>query len=271
MKRILLALFIALFCETSFAQDSENASFENKESDVSSESTSTAKSDNPKKEQKRSSFYINGGIGFDYSHIYYRQHHYNQNNINLDHYYQKVKYDGGGFGVAGEITMGLLIKEFIAVHGSFEFLSFGGKYNLGNNDETVKFVSDEMDDFAFLGGAGATVFPFTQSSTNFLQSVFFSAKFNLGLIFTKDPLSDYSGGIKGSLKHSDYFVFGVDLETGKDWQISDRFFIGVGIRWQLLGIVSGDDSAGDPETERTYSGDHHFVSSLQLMLRINRK
>lgn len=261
MKRILLALFITLFCETSFAQDSENASFENKESTVSSEITSTAKADNSNKEQKRSSFYVNGGIGFDYSHIYYSQHLYNQ----------KVRYDGGGFGVAGEITMGLLIKGFIAVHSSFEYLSFGGKYDLGDNDETVKFVSDEIDDYAILGGAGATVFPFTQSSTNFLQSVFFSAKFNLGLIFTKDPLLEYSAGIKGRLKHSDYFVFGVDLETGKDWKISDRFFIGVGIRWQLLGIVSGDDSAGDPETERTYSGDHHFVNSLQLMLRLNRK
>ena len=259
MKRILLALFIALFCESSFAQDTN----------ASPETTSTAKSDTPKKEQKRNSFYINGGIGFDYSHIYYSQHQYYQNNINLDHYYQKVKYDGGGFGVAGEITMGLLIKGFIAVHGSFEFLSFGGKYNLGRNKETVKFVNDEIDDIAFLGGAGATLFPFTQSSTNFLQNVFFSTKLSLGLIFTNDPLQDYSDR---SLKHSDYFVLGFDLETGKDWQISDRFFIGVALRWQLLGIISGEDSSGDPkEDQPNNSGDHHIVSSLQLMLRFNRK
>jgi hypothetical protein len=257
MIRILLALFLALFCGTSFAQDVDT-SFVNQDSRASSEAPSQAKAESPKSTPKRSSFYINGGIGLDYSHIYYSQHHYNQ----------KIKYDGGGFGVVSEITMGFLIKGFIAVHGSFEYLSFGGKYDLSHNNETVKFFNDEIDDFAILGGAGVTMFPFTQSSTNFLQSVFFSAKFDLGLIFTSDPLSDDS---ERSLIHNNYFVFGMDLEAGKDWQISDRFFMGVGLRWQLLGIVSGEDSAGDPKAEQSHNNDHHLVNSIQLMLRFNRK
>lgn len=235
MKKIFLALFIMMLCETSFAQDS----------------LSTANFDSPK--PKRNSFYLNTGIGFGYTSIYF-DHRYDSD---------KIKYDGSAFGFAGELTMGLLIKGFVAVHGSFEFLSLDGKYDL---DKVKKnYASDEIDDFAFLGGVGATVYPFLSSSKSFFQEVFFSAKFDLGLILINDPFSDYSGR---SLKHSDYFVFGVDLETGKDWQISERFFIGVGLKWQLLSIISSNE-VDDVDSK---TPEHkHLVNSIQLMLRFNRK
>ena len=73
-----------------------------------------------------------------------------------------------------------------------------------------------------------------------------------------------------SQQDKDYFVIGLDLELGKDWKISDRISIGVALRWQFLGIVSGDDTLVDDDDWANYEH-NHMGNSVQLMLRLNRR
>ena len=64
MNKILLAFFIALFIETTFAQESEYTASEYKTTSASSEYASAPNSDILNRGPRRSSFYMNGGFGF---------------------------------------------------------------------------------------------------------------------------------------------------------------------------------------------------------------
>lgn len=246
MKKIIFALLIAFISETAFAQNNE--------------SDPTADPGNSK-QTKRSSFYMNGGVGFDFTYIYY------------DHQYfsDKIKYNGSGLGVTGELSFGVFIKQIVAVHGSFGYVYYNGKYNLGNTKEKYRYVDDKIDDHVFLGGIGATVYPFSRTSKTFWQSAFVSGKLSLGVILMENPFSDYSDYDRlPVLQEKDHTVLGIELEIGKDWQITDRLYLGLGLKWQLLEIYSNEDRSDERLNFDDYHH-NHLGNSLQFMLHINRK
>ena len=255
MNKILLAFFIALSIETAFAQESEYTASEYKTTSASSEYASAPNSDILNRGPRRSSFYMNGGFGFSLT------------NINYNHRDQssKIKYGGTGLGYTGELSLGVLIKEIVAVHASFEFASIDGQYNLEKSKKKYNFTNLDIDALSFLFGGGVTVFPYSRSSNTFLQGSFASAKMALGMIIMNNPIKDYS---KLHYYRDSHFALGLDLEIGKDWLISDRLYMGFGIRWQFIAIASDDDRAG--ENNKNYEH-NHMGNSLQLMLRINRK
>lgn len=246
MKKIIFALLIAFISETAFAQNQESAS------------TTTPKAS---KQVRKTSFYMNGGVGFDFTHI------------NYDHKYfsDKIKYDGNGFGVAGELSLGVFIKQIVAVHGSFEYVYYNGEYNLDNTKKKYQYVNEKIDDHVFLGGVGATVYPFSRTNKSFWQSAFVSGKLSIGLALMEDPFHEYSDYNRiPVLKKNDVSLIGIDFEIGKDWQVTDRLYLGLGLKWQFLTIFSGDDmSESDLDFEQYHHS--HMGYSLQLMLHISRK
>jgi len=265
MKRLIFALFFAVFCETAFAQDyfaNENGSnqsqWEAQQSQAKPQEFGVVK-----KAPRRNSFYVNAGIGFDMTNIYYNHRYYEE----------KVKYDGTGFGYTGEITLGMLIKGLIAVHGSFEFVSIDGKYDLDDIDSKYIGLND-IDALVLLFGGGVTAFPFSRTQNPFLQELFVSAKMSLGVMLRNDPLDNgisyYNYHSASRRTRDSHMVVGIDFEVGKDWQISERTYMGIGVRWQFLGIESGYDTAGD-DNRKDYYHHTHCGNSLQVMLRINRK
>ncbi len=246
MKKIILVLLMLFCCGTALAESTDYY---------------TSNSDTLKRTPRRSSFYINGGFGFDFTHISY----------NHEYHEQKVKYSGNGFGIVGDLSLGCLIKEFIAVYGSFEVVSYDGKYDLKNVKKKYSFIDDEINDIALLGGIGVTGFPFSRAN-NFSQGIFFGGKLLFGAIMMQEPFGNYDNyDLRNfSQQDKDYFVIGLDLELGKDWKISERISIGVALRWQFLGIVSGDDTLVDDDDWANYEH-NHMGNSVQLMLRLNRR
>jgi hypothetical protein len=226
-----------------------------------------------KKEGRRSSFYLNSGIGFDYSYIYYDHRYYDE----------KTEYDGSAAGCISELTMGVLIREFLAVHGSIEFARFDGEYDLIRHREPQKsgingesssnpafdgndFYDNDIDGTLFLFGPGVTIFPFSRMN-NFMRWTYVDTKLLMGIILLENPLDFYYYSKK---RRDDYFAFAWEVEVGKDWKISDRTYIGIGIKWQVLAVGSGDDMAGEEDYENYYHH-NHMMNSLQLLLRFNRK
>jgi len=270
MKRTLLALFTAFFCETAFAQDyfandygtpASSSQWDTEQTQVQTE-TQTTTFGVPKKTPRRNSFYFNAAIGFDMTNIYYNHRYYTE----------RVKYDGTGYGYTGELTLGMLIKGLIAVHGSIEYLSIDGKYDI--DEEYSKNVCvNEIDASVMLFGAGVTAYPFSRSSSEFWQGAFISGKLSVGVIVMNDPFDgfvDYYGNFYGQKSRDSHSVIAFDFEIGKDWQISERAYMGFGIRWQFKSIQSGHDTTDDRYSDRYYHH-QHLGNSLQLMLRINRK
>ena len=267
MKRILPALITAFFCATAFAQDY----FAN-DNTTSNTSTSVWDSDQPqasitefgitKKTPRRNSFYFNAAVGF------------NMTNIDYDHRYysEKLEYDGTGYGYAGELTAGMLIKGLIGIHGSFEIATIDGKYDI--DDSYKKYaVKNDIDASVFLFGAGVTAFPFSRSSSEFWKDAYISGKLSFGAIIMNDPfdgLVDAYGNIRSTNYRDSHFVLGLDFEIGKDWPISERTYMGIGIRWQFIEIESGYDSSDSRYNNHNYEH-QHIGNSLHVMLRINRK
>ena len=220
------------------------------------------------KERRRSSFYLNGSAGFDYSYIYYNHRYYDE----------KTKYDGSAVGFISELTLGVLIRNIIAVHGTFEFARFDGEYDLIYHKEPQKwgglstsssnsvYFDEDIDGLLFLGGPGVTVFPFSRRD-NFMQWAYIDAKLLFGIVALREPLDSY---YYTSRRRDDYFAVAGEIEVGKDWKVSDRTYIGFGIKWQVLAIASGDDMEGEEDYENYYHH-YHAMNSLQLLLRLNRK
>ena len=121
---ILFAMAIFLVSGTAFAQDTVYVI----QVVTPAQAEALQAQDNPdqsakeKRQKRRSSFYLNGGLGFDYSYIYYDHRYYDEH----------TQYDGNGAGIAGELSLGFLFKEFIAVHGIFDFSITNGEYDLEN-------------------------------------------------------------------------------------------------------------------------------------------
>ena len=269
MKRILPALITAFFCATAFAQD--YFANDNTDNTTSNTSTSVWDGDQPqaqitefgisKQVPRRNSFYFNAAFGF------------NMTNIDYDHRYysEKLDYDGTGYGYAGELTLGMLIRGLIGIHGSFEIATVDGKYSIG--EQYKKYVIDNnIDAFVFLFGAGVTAFPFSRTSSDFWKDAYISGKLHFGSIMMNDPFDgivDNRGYIRRNEFRDNHFVIGLDFEIGKDWQISERTYMGIGIRWQFIEIESGYDTS-DSRYNNNYEH-QHIGNSLQVMLRINRK
>ena len=202
--------------------------------------------------KRRSGFYLNGAFGLDYSYLYYNHRYYND----------KTKYDGSGVGATAELTMGILIREFLGIHGTIEYGSFDGKYEC---HECGSF-DDEMEAGYFVGGAGITVYPFRRPDS-FMAGSFIGAKILMGVIDLTIP--DYFSSWKNN-NNKDYFAFAFNLELGKDIMVGKRMFLGYGIRYQVLAIGSGDDTAGEEDYEDYYHH-NHMVNSVQLLFHIGRK
>ena len=220
------------------------------------------------KERHRSSFYLNSSIGFDYSYIYYDHRYYDE----------KTEFDGSAVGFISELTMGILIREFIAIHGTVEFSQFDGDYDLIRHKEPEKWGNDvnysdndyfwnsDIDGDLLLFGPGITIFPFSRKES-VMHGAYIDTKLLMGVLAVKDPLDSYDF-IRD--KRDDYFAFAWDFEIGKDWPVSERTYIGIGIKWQLLAVGSGDDMAGEEDYDNYYHHTH-MMNSLQLLLRVNRK
>ena len=269
MKRLIFALFLAVFCATAFAQDYFADENGNNQSQWGTQQSQAKPQEFGvvKKAPRRNSFYVNAGIGFDMTNIYYNHRYYDE----------RLKYDGTGFGYTGELTLGMLIKGLIAIHGSFEFVSVDGKYDLDDIDSKYIGLND-IDALVILFGGGVTAFPFSRTQNTFLQGLFVSAKMSIGAILMNNPFDNsgfyYDRNLNyyhaGKRTRDSHMVLGIDFEVGKDWQISERTYMGVGVRWQFLGIESGYDSSED-SNRKDYYHHTHCGNSLQVMLRINRK
>ena len=222
-----------------------------------------------KKERRRSSFYMNSATGFDLSYIYYDHRYYDE----------KTEYDGTAVGFIGELTMGVLIREFVAVHGTMEFARFDGEYDMihrerpqkwgssyGNYYSNPDYYDADIDGSLFLFGPGVTFFPFSHKD-NFMRWAYVDAKLLMGIVVLNNSLDSY---YYENRRRDDYFAIAGDLEVGKDWKISDRSYIGIGIKWQVLAIASGDDMAGEEDYDDYYHHTH-MMNSLQVMIRFNRK
>ena len=203
--------------------------------------------------ERRSSFYLNGGVGFDFSHVYYNHRYYET----------RTKYKGNGIGYAGELTLGVLIKELIGVHASVEFSKFDGEYNINSRQKSN--VNEDIDAILFLVGPGLTAFPFSLSrSPSVMEGTFVSAKAMIGVISLRMP--DHSAGSE-RLAHA---AGGFSLELGKDWHLTNTINAGVALKWQYISVGSGDDMAGEENYDDYYHHEHD-VNSLQLVFRINRR
>ena len=202
--------------------------------------------------RRRSGFYLNGAFGLDYSYLYYNHRYYDD----------KTKYDGSGVGATAELTMGILIREFLGIHGTVEFGSFDGKYEC----HECGYFDDEMEAGYFVGGAGITVYPFRWPDS-FMAGTFIGAKILMGVIDLTIP--DYHSSWKKN-NDKDYFAVAFNLELGKDVKVGERMFLGYGIRYQVLAIGSDDDMA-DEEDYEDYYHHNHMVNSVQLLFHIGRK
>jgi hypothetical protein len=163
---ILFAMAIILVSGTAFAQDTVYVI----QVVTPAQAEALQAQDNPdqsakeKRQKRRSSFYLNGGLGFDYSYIYYDHRYYDEH----------TQYDGNGAGIAGELSLGFLFKELIAVHGIFDFSITNGEYDLENgirerpvlngvyyqrsgNDNDA--FGNDLETTTILGDAGITFFP----------------------------------------------------------------------------------------------------------------
>jgi hypothetical protein len=286
MKAVLhlavLLLFAVVACGSALAQDTvyviqvfapapDAYSQPAAEASTPEPATTTTQHENTpkkKKERRRSSFYINGSTGFDYSYIYYNHRYYDE----------RTKYDGSAVGFVGALTMGVLIRDIIAVHGTFEFARFDGEYDLIYHNDPQKwgglstsrsnsiYFDEDIDGLLFLGGPGFTVFPFSRRD-NFMRWAYIDAKLLFGIVALREPLDSY---YYTSRRRDDYFTVAGEVEVGKDWKVSDRTYIGFGIKWQTLGITSGDDMEGEEDYEEYYHH-NHMMNSVQLLLRFNRK
>ena len=225
MKRIILVLFIALFCEAAFAQDNSAP--------------------------RKSSFYLNGTVGA------------NLTGLNND------GFEGTGLGFAGEVTLGLLIKEAATLQGTLEFYTIDGEFDLPEREKKSSDDIREINSFVFVGGFGTTVFPFARSQNSFMRGTFFGAKALFGIALLSNPHVSLATTYDPD-HYSDRIAMGFSTEIGKDWQIAERFHIGVGIRWQFLGIVTSDDSSNDPSS-KVSENSGNYINSLQVLFRINRR
>lgn len=286
MKAVLhlavFSLFAIIACGSAFAQDTVYViqvytpapdAYTQPATEARTPETATAPAQQQaatqnKKERRRSSFYLNGSMGFDYSYIYYNHRYYDE----------KTKYDGTAVGFISELTLGVLIRNIIAVHGTFEFARFDGEYDLIYHKEPQKWSSvygsssntsyfnEDIDGMLFLGGPGFTAFPFSRRD-NFMRWAYIDAKLLFGIVALREPLDSY---YYTSRHRDDYFAVAGEVEVGKDWKVSDRTYIGVGIKWQVLAIASGDDMEGEEDYEEYYHH-NHMMNSVQLLLRFNRK
>ena len=272
---ILFAMAIFLVSGTAFAQDTVYVI----QVVTPAQAEALQAQDNPdqsakeKRQKRRSSFYLNGGLGFDYSYIYYDHRYYDEH----------TQYDGNGAGIAGELSLGFLFKEFIAVHGIFDFSITNGEYDLENgirerpvpngayyqrsgNDNDA--FGNDLETTTLMGGAGITFFPWLHNKPNsFMGGTFINADLLMGIILLDDP---YYFDIRDNSQSKDWFAFAMNLEIGKDWRVSERTYVGFALKWQILGIASGDDMEGEEDYENYYHH-NHVMNSFQLLFRINRK
>ncbi len=274
-RTILFAMAIFLVGGTAFAQDTVYVI----QVVTPAQAEALQAQDNPdqsakeKRPKRRSSFYLNGGLGFDYSYIYYDHRYYDEH----------TQYDGTGAGIAGELSLGFLLKELIAVHGIFDFSITNGEYDLENgirerpvlnggyyqrsgNDNDA--FGNDLETTTILGGAGITFFPWLHSKPNsFMGGTFINADLLMGIILLDDP---YYFDIRDNSQSKDWFAFAMNLEIGKDWRVSERTYVGFALKWQILGIASGDDMEGEEDYENYYHH-NHVMNSFQLLFRVNRK
>lgn len=274
-RTILFAMAIFLVGGTAFAQDTVYVI----QVVTPAQAEALQAQDNPdqsakeKRPKRRSSFYLNGGLGFDYSYIYYDHRYYDEH----------TQYDGNGAGIAGELSLGFLLKELIAVHGIFDFSITNGEYDLENgirerpvlnggyyqrsgNDNDA--FGNDLETTTILGGAGITFFPWLHSKPNsFMGGTFINADLLMGIILLDDP---YYFDIRDNSQSKDWFAFAMNLEIGKDWRVSERTYVGFALKWQILGIASGDDMEGEEDYENYYHH-NHVMNSFQLLFRVNRK
>jgi hypothetical protein len=272
---ILFAMAIILVSGTAFAQDTVYVI----QVVTPAQAEALQAQDNPdqsakeKRQKRRSSFYLNGGLGFDYSYIYYDHRYYDEH----------TQYDGNGAGIAGELSLGFLFKELIAVHGIFDFSITNGEYDLENgirerpvlnggyyqrsgNDNDA--FGNDLETTTILGGAGITFFPWLHSKPNsFMGGTFINADLLMGIILLDDP---YYFDIRDNSQSKDWFAFAMNLEIGKDWRVSERTYVGFALKWQILAIASGDDMEGEEDYENYYHH-NHVMNSFQLLFRVNRK
>ena len=275
LHTILFAMVIFLVSGTAFAQDTVYVI----QVVTPAQAEALQAQDNPdqsakeKRQKRRSSFYLNGGLGFDYSYIYYDHRYYDEH----------TQYDGTGAGIAGELSLGFLFKELIAVHGIFDFSITNGEYDLENgirerpvlhggyyqrsgNDNDA--FGNDLETTTILGGAGITFFPWLHSKPNsFMGGTFINADLLMGIILLNDP---YYFDIRDNSQSKDWFAFAMNLEIGKDWKVSERTYVGFALKWQILGIASGDDMEGEEDYENYYHH-NHVMNSFQLLFRVNRK
>lgn len=280
---ILFAMAIFLVSGTTFAQDTvyviqvvtpaQAQARQNQLDQASQDQCLPEQSAKEKRPKRRSSFYLNGGLGFDYSYIYYDHRYYDEH----------TQYDGNGAGIAGELSLGFLFKELIAVHGIFDFSITSGEYDLENgirerpilnggyyqksgNDNDA--FGNDLETTTILGGAGITFFPWLHNKPNsFMGGTFINADLLMGIILLDDP---YYFDIRDNSQSKDWFAFAMNLEIGKDWKVSERTYVGFALKWQILGIASGDDMEGEEDYENYYHH-NHVMNSFQLLFRVNRK
>ena len=274
-RTVLFAMAIFLVSDTAFAQDTVYVI----QVVTPAQAEALQAQDNPdqsakeKRPKRRSSFYLNGGLGFDYSYIYYDHRYYDEH----------TQYDGNGAGIAGELSLGFLFKELIAVHGIFDFSITNGEYDLENgirerpvpngayyqrsgNDNDA--FGNDLETTTILGGAGITFFPWLHSKPDsFMGGTFINADLLMGIILLDDP---YYFDIRDISQSKDWFAFAMNLEIGKDWRVSERTYVGFALKWQILAIASGDDMEGEEDYEDYYHH-NHVMNSFQLLFRVNRK
>lgn len=207
--------------------------------------------------KKRSSFFFDATLGFQYS--------YYETEVSRDYWESDNSYTSRSIlesnGPLISFKFGSCIREFIAPHGTVE-LSFGtGDFEYKkkeNGKTTVKFSQYNVDFVKFFLGVGFTVFPFTDS-TSAMYGSFISSSIGYGLGEVDSHYYYYDFD-------DDFASIGFRVELGKVWKMSDRWNFGVSTAFSLDAPITSDD-----DDDYNSDDDERNIYSVWVGFKITRK
>lgn len=207
--------------------------------------------------KKRSSFFFDATLGFQYS--------YYETEVSRDYWESDNSYTSRSIlesnGPLISFKFGSCIREFIAPHGTVE-LSFGtGDFEYKkkeNGKTTVKFSQYNVDFVKFFLGVGFTIFPFTDS-TSAMYGSFISSSIGYGLGEVDSHYYYYDFD-------DDFVSIGFRVELGKVWKMSDRWNFGVSTAFSLDAPITSDD-----DDDYNSDDDERNIYSVWVGFKITRK
>ena len=189
----------------------------------------TPNAENPRRPKRaRSSFYFSPSLNFVANILKMER-----DDDYYDYYDEESELDALGLGMS--FKLGWNIKNVVALHGTLEFTVAQGDLEYtrkkeGETNESISLGDAEFSRFFF--GFGATIFPFTDTSSVF-HGTFFST--SLGYSFGSYADWDYYSS-------DDFYVgFGFKAEVGKVWAVSERWHLGPSAAFSLDGYVGYDE------------------------------